>query len=109
MLKLLGILSMVLVVWFTWYQYTRVYTGTGQSRRESVIEAWVNIVIGFSINFTMNIWLLPLMSGVPVSHEANFWGGWIYTSISIIRQFAVRRWFNNSIQAFSHRLANLCR
>lgn len=95
-ITLLGAASMLFVAWFTWHQYTGPQSGLGQSRRQSIIEAWVNLAIGFSINFTANLVLFPLMVGVPVSAEANFWGGWVYTSISILRQYAIRRWFNTT-------------
>jgi hypothetical protein len=103
LLALLGASSMLFVVWFTWRQYTGPQVGQGQSRRQSIIEAWVNILIGFSINYVANLALFPLMVGVQVSAEANWWGGWVYTTISILRQYAIRRWFNT--QKFSAYLA----
>ena len=93
-ITILGILSAIFVAWFTWRAYHSADDGKGeQSRRESVIEAWTNIVIGFSINYTANLLLLPLV-GAELTAANNFWLGWTYTAISIIRQYAVRRWFN---------------
>ena len=96
LLTVLGMASMAFVAWFTWRQYTGPDMGQGQSRRQSIIEAWTNIAIGFSVNFVANMILFPLMVGVPVSAEANWWGGWVYTTISVLRQFVIRRWFNTA-------------
>lgn len=104
-LHILGALSMLFVAAFTWNAY-RDNTGVGQTPRSAIIEAWFNIVIGFSINWTANLVLIPLMSpGGHMTLAANFWGGWIYTAISILRQFAVRRWFNARLHRLAQRLA----
>lgn len=70
--------------------------GTGQTRRAAIIEAWVNIAIGFSINFTANLVVLPLAMDGHLTLANNWWMGWVYTTISIVRQYAVRRWFNSA-------------
>lgn len=105
MIQLLGLASMAFVVAFTIRAYYKDPT-SGQSPRESIIEAWVNIVIGFAINFAANLVVIPLMTGATLSLAANFWGGWIYTSIAIVRQYAIRRWFNNRIHELAKRLAH---
>ncbi len=99
MIAVLGGASLAFVAWFTWHQYTSIDPGTGpQTRRASIVEAWVNIVIGFSINFAMNYALIPLMTeGHSVTAANNWWGGWVYTAASILRQYAIRRWFNARI------------
>lgn len=110
LLTILGLASMVFVCWFTWWTCTGPQGGAGQSRRESIIEAWTNIVIGFTLNFLVNLALIPLMTdGGRLSASANFWGGWIYTSISMLRQYTIRRWFNNHIHQFSAWLAQRLR
>lgn len=99
-----GFASMLFVAGFTARQY-RNNSGPGQTPRGAIVEAWTNIALGFSVNWLANIVLIPLMSpGGHMTLAANFWGGWIYTSISIIRQFAIRRWFNARIHAFAQRL-----
>jgi hypothetical protein len=111
MLEVLGLLSMVFVVWFTAQAFrSGTPNGQGQSRRQSIIEAWVNIVIGFAINFAANIVLIPLMTGGHgVTLASNFWGGWVFTAISILRQYAIRRWFNSHIHEFAARAAERAR
>jgi hypothetical protein len=96
----LGMMSMLFVVWFTWCEAMAKDDGTGQSKRMSLAEAWTNIVIGFSINFTANLWIIPAMTGVELAHTANFWGGWVYTTVSITRQYVLRRFFNSHIHRF---------
>jgi hypothetical protein len=65
----------------------------GQSRIGSFIEAWVNIGIGFTINFTANMLILPLF-GFNVKASQAFGIGVIFTVISIARSYCIRRWFN---------------
>jgi hypothetical protein len=92
----LGALSMLFVVAFTWQACAGPESGHGQSRRESMIEAWTNIAIGFSLNWTANLFLLPMMTeGGHLTLVNNWWGGWVFTAISMLRQFVIRRWFNS--------------
>jgi hypothetical protein len=93
LLEILGVLSLVFVGGFTWYQITHVDQGRGQTKRGSMIEAWTNIAVGFAVNFVANIFFLPLV-GASFTLAENFWLGWIYTAISVVRQFAIRRWYN---------------
>ena len=65
-----------------------------QSRTDSFMEAAANIVVGFSINFFANIVILPLVLGVPVNlGELGFIGA-LYTVISLVRSYTLRRAFN---------------
>ena len=98
-LDTLGTASFVFVVLFTWHAATRNHTH-GQSPRSAIVESWLNICVGFSVNFVANVWLLPLVGAVFTSGE-NFALGWIYTAISIVRQYVIRRWFNARL----HRIA----
>ena len=64
-----------------------------QTRRMSFIESWTNIFIGYTINFTANALLLPLfVKDFTVSD--NLILGVLYTTISLIRSYCIRRWFN---------------
>jgi hypothetical protein len=96
-IELLGICSFIIVAWFTHKAYTSKPT-PGQTPRQSILEAWINILIGFGINFVINLVMIPLAtSGADISLYDNFWLGWIYTVVSMLRQYAVRRWFNKLI------------
>ena len=99
MITLLGLASFVFVVGFTLRSYH-----AGDNPRAAIIEAWVNITIGFAINYAANLLLLPQL-GAQFTHAENFLLGWIYTSISIIRQYAVRRWFQERINRLANTLA----
>lgn len=92
LLTTLGLVSFVFVAVFTARAY-RNNTGVGQTPRGAIIEAWTNIAIGFTVNFLSNFLLLPLV-GAEFTAGQNFALGWIYTAISIVRAYAVRRWFN---------------
>jgi hypothetical protein len=72
-----------------------------QTRLGSFIEAIINVVIGFGINFTANMVIFPLF-GFHITPGANFVLGMIYTVISVVRSYAVRRWFNARL----HKLAS---
>lgn len=101
----LGLASMILMVVFTRHAYANDSAEDGgQSRRSSIIEAWTNIAIGFSINFCANLLLLPLV-GATITLLDNFFLGCIYTAISMVRQFAIRRYFNRRIQRFANSAA----
>lgn len=65
----------------------------GQSRKHSFIEAWVNILIGFWINYVANLLIFPLF-GFHISLPDNLWMGVIYTGISLVRSYFIRRYFN---------------
>jgi len=65
----------------------------GQSVKHSWLEAWVNIFIGFAINYLANLVILPLF-GFHISLVNDLYMGLIYTGISLVRQFWLRRYFN---------------
>lgn len=67
-----------------------------QTRMSSFIEAWINVLIGFAINFVANLVILP-MFGFNITLEDNLYIGVLYTIISVARSYAVRRWFNEYI------------
>lgn len=101
----LGVGSMVFCAWFTWREANRPSAG-GQSPMASIVEAWVNIVIGFSLNFLINLAMIPLMTdGAKLTLSNNWWGGWCFTALSMLRQYGIRRWFNQRIHLFAARTA----
>ena len=98
-LEISGALSLAFVAVFTW----RTYHG-GDDPRAALIEAWANICVGFSINLLANFLLLPLV-GVHPSLSANFWLGWPYTVVSLVRQYVIRRWFAERLRRAAQVLA----
>lgn len=63
-----------------------------QSRLESFIEAWINVLIGFTINFVANLLILPQFGFTTLTLKANFLIGVCFTLVSVVRQYAIRRW-----------------
>jgi hypothetical protein len=64
-----------------------------QTRLGSFIEAWANIGVGFAINYFANLAIMPLF-GFAITYGQAFWIGVIFTVISLVRQYVLRRWFN---------------
>lgn len=64
-----------------------------QRKIGSLVEAIANIVIGFAINFVANLTILPLF-GFNITAGQAFNVGLIFTVISVVRSYYVRRLFN---------------
>lgn len=64
-----------------------------QTRLGSFVEAWANIVVGFAINFTANMIVLPWF-GFDITAGKAFGIGCVFTVISLVRSYILRRWFN---------------
>lgn len=75
-----------------------------QTRLGSFIEAWINVAIGFAINFVANLLILPLI-GFHISVGQNLFIGVLYTVISVARSYVIRRWFNARLHHAAHSLA----
>lgn len=75
-----------------------------QSRLESLVEVSINIAIGFGINWTANMYILPLY-GFAITGGQAFSIGLVFTAISVVRGYVIRRWFNARIRALSARVA----
>ncbi len=75
-----------------------------QTRLGSLIEAIINVLIGFGINFSANMLIFPLFD-FHITPGANFALGLIYTVISVVRSYAVRRWFNARLQRLASAVA----
>jgi hypothetical protein len=66
---------------------------SGQKKAHSLIEAVFNTLIGFAISVAANLAVLPLF-GLKVGVSDAFWIGIIFTGISIVRSYVLRRIFN---------------
>lgn len=75
-----------------------------QSKLGSLIEACINVLIGFAINFCANMLILPLI-GFHITAGQNLFIGVLYTIISVARSYVIRRWFNARLQHAAHALA----
>ncbi len=65
-----------------------------QTRLGSFIESWANIGIGFSLNFCMNLLILPLFGFHTLTLGKDFIIGVLFTGVSLCRSFVIRRYFN---------------
>jgi len=65
-----------------------------QSKFRSFYESWTNILIGYTINFIANIFILPALGFHSLTIKKNIIIGIIYTFISLARTYTIRRWFN---------------
>jgi hypothetical protein len=74
---------------------------SGQSRTMSFVESITNVLFGFLLAMLTQITLFPMVD-LQVSVADNLLIGMIFTAISIVRSFALRRLFE-SIRAPSGR------
>lgn len=77
---------------------------TEQTRLESLVEAFINVLIGFWISFIANAIVLPLV-GLPVSIGQNLLIGFFMTFVSVGRQYIIRRWAQAHLRTARVKLA----
>jgi predicted Na+-dependent transporter len=65
-----------------------------QTRRRSAVEAVTNVAVGYTINMLANFLIFPLF-GWEISLTQNLAVGVIYTIISLVRSYGLRRLFNS--------------
>lgn len=65
-----------------------------QTKRQSFMESLTSTTIGIIIGIVLNLTILPIF-GYPVSLSDSLWISVIFTVISIIRSYIIRRWFNS--------------
>ena len=63
-----------------------------QSRRASIIESLANVSIGYAVAVSAQIAIFPLF-GVHIALADNLVIGGLFTVVSIVRSYAVRRGF----------------
>ncbi len=78
-----------------------------QTRVESFVEAWVNVFIGFWINFTANLIILPMFGFSTLTVATNFIIGLLYTVISVARSYIIRRWAQEHLKKFIRKVASV--
>lgn len=64
-----------------------------QSRKHSAAEAVVNVLVGYWVAVATQFAVFP-MFGLPVTLESNLLIGAIFTVVSLVRSYALRRLFN---------------
>ena len=64
-----------------------------QSKLDSFIEAWLNVLIGFGVSVLANFVIFPLV-GIGASTTQIIAVGVCMTFVSVARSYLVRRWAN---------------
>lgn len=64
-----------------------------QPKKHSLLEAIVNVMIGYGIALASQILIFPLFN-IHIGIRDNIFIGLIFTVISIARSYALRRLFN---------------
>lgn len=77
-----------------------------QSKLGSLIEAGMNILIGFGVALLSQIVVFPLVGihGVPLSTNLEI--GAYFTAISLVRSYVIRRWFNARLRQAAQSIAS---
>ena len=65
-----------------------------QTKKQSLIESLTSTTIGIIIGIVLNLTILPIF-GYPVSWSDSLWISVIFTVVSVIRGYVVRRIFNS--------------
>ena len=65
-----------------------------QTKKQSFIESLTSTTIGIIIGIVLNLTILPIF-GYPVSVVDSLFISIIFTIVSIIRSYIIRRWFNS--------------
>jgi hypothetical protein len=67
-------------------------SNTAQRKRTSLLESVVNCLTGIGIAFAMQVSLFP-MFGIHISYSTSGVIALIFTGVSIVRSYALRRLF----------------
>ena len=71
-----------------------------QTKKHSLIESFVNVLIGYVVAVISQIIIFP-MFGIHIPIVDNFIMGLWFTVISIIRSYTVRRWFTKRTECYA--------
>jgi uncharacterized BrkB/YihY/UPF0761 family membrane protein len=73
----------------------RLRHGMAQTKKGSAVEALTNILMGFPINFLLNMAILPHTWNNDHVVRSAFITGAVFTVVSFVRQVYIRRFFNS--------------
>ena len=67
------------------------------SKKRSMIETVIDVVIGFVLYLPINFLILPLFAEQISSYDVMgfFQLSAIFTAIALVRKYTIRRWFEN--------------
>ena len=68
---------------------------TQDSKKKSIIESLVDIIVGFTMYLPINFFVLPIFAGEIANQEiAGFLQiTAIFTMVAFVRKYTIRRWF----------------
>lgn len=75
-----------------------------QSKLGSLCEALINITIGYSVALASQLTIFSMLD-IQVKLTTNLWIGVWFTTISLIRSYIIRRWFNAKLRRLADRMA----
>jgi hypothetical protein len=64
-----------------------------QTKTQSFIEAWANVLVGYVVALISQLLVFP-MFGIEIPFSSNLAIGAWFTVISLVRSYVLRRWFN---------------
>jgi uncharacterized membrane protein (DUF485 family) len=64
-----------------------------QTRRQSALESFVNVAVGYGVALASQLIVFPLL-GIEVKLSQNITIGIIFTVVSLVRSYVLRRIFN---------------
>lgn len=64
-----------------------------QTRKQSLHEAVMNVVVGLGVSMALNFAVFPFF-GWQINLQQNLMLGVIYTVVSIVRSYCLRRFYN---------------
>lgn len=67
-----------------------------QTRKQSLIESSINILIGYLTALLSQVLIFPLFD-IYVTFQDNLLIGLYFTIISLVRSYLVRRYFNKKL------------
>jgi hypothetical protein len=77
-----------------------------QSRVASLAESVMNVLIGYGVALASQLVIFP-MFGIHLPLSDNLAIGAWFTLISLVRSYAIRRWFNARLHRAAQKLAGL--
>ena len=77
-----------------------------QSRVASIAESVMNVLIGYGVALASQLVIFP-MFGIHLPLSDNLAIGAWFTLISLVRSYAIRRWFNARLHRAAQKLAGL--
>lgn len=74
-----------------------------QTKKQSLIEATTNIIIGYIVAFISQIIIFPLFD-INITIQDNVLIGLYFTIISLIRSYLLRRYYNHKHSIISKKV-----